>query len=657
MIKFEQTSDGFKLYFKDYLFFNHSFKNPCFKIGAGSGRFKMRRGDFKIKEKIINKIPLLNYEIISQSEKKIELKLNSSAYQLKISFKIVNDHLEIVPECSDININRFWVLISAKANEAIYGCGEQFSELNLRGKNLPLWVQEQGIGRGDPPITGDWYTTYYPQPTFVSSENYYCHIETLSYSEFNFIEENLHELYIWNIPKKILIGKYNTALEVIINLSEYLGRQPVLPDWIFDGVWLGIQGGTEIVKQKIDRALSKGVKISGVWCQDWQGIRMTSFGKQLFWNWKYEEELYSELPAFIKSLNEKGIKFLGYINPFLALEGELYEEASKKDYLVKNKNGKDYYIYTTTFPAAILDLTNPETIEWIKSVIKKNMIDIGLSGFMADYGEYLPTDAILHSGESAEEFHNQYPVVWSKTVLDAVIEANKIGEVVFFTRSGYSHASKYTTLVFSGDQLVNWSIDDGLASVIPAGISLGICGIGYFHSDIGGFTTLDQFKRDKEVFMRWTELATFTMVMCTHEGSRPYDNWQFDSDDECLEHFGKMSRVYVHLKPYLKDLSKEYTENGIPPIRACYLHYENDPILHKIKYQYLFGKDLLVAPVIKPKQTEWKVYFPNDIWIHIWSGKKYTKGWQIVKAPLGEPPVFYRKKSKFSDLFRPLKNI
>jgi len=219
MIKFEQTSDGFKLYFKDYFFFNHSFKNPCFKIGTGSSRFKMRHGNFKIKEKLYKKIPLLNYEVISQSEKIIELKFNNSAHKLKITFKIVNDHLEVVPECFDTNINRFWVSISANANEAIYGCGEQFSELNLRSKNVPLWVQEQGIGRGDPSITGNWYTTYYPQPTFVSSENYYYHIETSSYSELNFTEENLHELYIWNIPKKILIGKYNTALQVIKNLS------------------------------------------------------------------------------------------------------------------------------------------------------------------------------------------------------------------------------------------------------------------------------------------------------------------------------------------------------------------------------------------------------------------------------------------------------
>jgi len=104
-------------------------------------------------------------------------------------------------------------------------------------------------------------------------------------------------------------------------------------------------------------------------------------------------------------------------------------------------------------------------------------------------------------------------------------------------------------------------------------------------------------------------------------------------------------------------LSNEYIEKGFPPIRACYLHYENDPELHKMKYQYLFGQDLLVAPVIKPNSSEGEVYFPDDIWIHIWSGKEFKKGFNKVKAPIGQPPVFYRKDSKFSELFCKLKDV
>jgi alpha-glucosidase len=152
-------------------------------------------------------------------------------------------------------------------------------------------------------------------------------------------------------------------------------------------------------------------------------------------------------------------------------------------------------------------------------------------------------------------------------------------------------------------------------------------------------------------------MAAFSMVMRTHEGNRPQNNWQFNGDEETLSHLAKMVRIHVHLKPYLKQLSSEYQEIGLPPMRACYLHFENEPELHKLKNQFLFGRDLLVAPVIKPNVSEWEVYLPNDQWIHVWSDTEYTEGWIKVKAPIGYPPVFYRKDSKFQELFSQLKDL
>ncbi|MFW9820520.1 MAG: alpha-glucosidase [Candidatus Thorarchaeota archaeon] len=657
MLKFKQITDGFKLYFKEFLFLSHTALNPSFYIGEGIGRFKMHYGHFKIREKLLRKISLEKYELLSQSNDIIELKLHDNEQELNVKIEIENDNLRINCSCSDSKINRFWLRIPAKKEEAIYGCGEQFSELNLRGKDVPLWVEEQGVGRGDPPITGDWYTTYYPQPSFVSSKNYFCHCEISSYAKFNFTNPDFHELYIWSIPEWILFGKFETALEVISNLSEYLGRQPKLPDWVYDGVWLGVQGGKEIVEEKINKCIKNDVKIIAVWCQDWQGIHMQGEQKRLIWNWEYDENLYPDLPVYIKNLNSRGIKFLGYINSMLAKDEEQYIDAIKKDLCVKDKYGKLYKIITDSGEKSLLDLSNPLTIQWLKKVIKEHMINIGLSGWMADYGEYLPVDSIIFSGEKAELFHNKYPVIFAKANLESIEESGKLGDIIFFTRAGYSKISRYTTLVWAGDQLVNWSMHDGLATVIPAGISLGFCGIGYFHFDIGGFHSFGDYIRDKEVFMRWTELSAFTMIMRTHESIKPYQNWQFDSDDETLSHFSRMSQIYVYLKPYMQKLSEEYIEIGIPPIRACYMHYENDPELHKIKYQYLFGSDLLVAPVIKPNLTEWKVYLPDDKWIHLWSENSYKGGWVTVEAPLGKPPVFYREASAYSTLFKSIKDI
>ena len=666
MIRLEQVPNGIKIYFKSLLILDHSIEKPCVAIGKGSAKFKTRYGGFKIKQKINKRIFLADFKIVYNSQDKIVIEFTNKGEKLHLTLKVLNEMLEIYPECLNSEINRFWIFFHAIVDEAIFGCGEQYSEFNLKGKNVPLWSEEQGNCRGTPKwltallniiyLGGHWYTTYYPQPTFISSSNYFYHVDTSAYAEFNFKEKNKHGLYFFELPEKFIIGKYDTAVSTVSALSDLLGKQPILPEWAYDGVWLGIQGGKDIVDQKLRLCLEKGVIVSAVWCQDWEGIRMRFSSKRLFWNWIYDKELYPELPSYIKSLNKEGIRFMGYINPFLATDGEIYRQASEGGYCIKDKDGNDYYMNTGNGETTLIDLSNPETIKWIKEVIKEHMIDIGLSGWMADFGEYLPTDAILHSGESAETFHNKYPTIWAKTVYEAIIESGKLGEIISFNRSGYTSTSKYSTLMWAGDQVVDWNIDDGLASVIPAALSLGICGIGYHHSDIGGYSTFFKYKRTPEVFMRWAEHSVFTMAMRTHEGNIPERNIQFD-DERVIGHFAKMSHIHVHIKPYLKELSKEYQETGIPPMRPCYLHYETDTILYSLKYQYLFGRDLLVAPVIKSKQRKMKVYFPNDNWIHIWSGKMFNKGWNVVDAPLGQPPVFYRIGSKYKKLFEQIKEI
>ncbi len=153
MLELKESKFGFKIFFKNYLFLNHSSENPCITIGKGIAHYKSRFGEFKIREKLREKIPLTDYELIINSEEEVKIKLKCSDYSLELLIKAGNEYLEIIPNCRDATFNRFWISIQAYPSEAIYGCGEQYSELNLRGKEFPLWVEEQGIGRGSPPIS------------------------------------------------------------------------------------------------------------------------------------------------------------------------------------------------------------------------------------------------------------------------------------------------------------------------------------------------------------------------------------------------------------------------------------------------------------------------------------------------------------------------
>lgn len=659
MIAFHSEKNGFAIEYKKKIIIHHTPETPAFFLGTGEGKYKFNCGLFKIKNRKITLDSCFDYEIIEQNDVKIVINFSCG---LILSISEIEGRLHIESLQQNQNINRFRLVLQARMNEHIYGCGEQYSKLDLRGNKVPIWVQEPGLGRGKDLLTlmsemkqgygGNAFTTYFSQPTFISSENWYFHSEGTAYCEFDFRNKQNHSLTFWEVPAKIIIGVEDNALSNLSSLSEYLGRQNAPPEWVYNGMWIGMQGGREVTTKKLNDALNAGVKVASIWCQDWEGIRITSFGKQLFWDWKPDEKLYPGFRDYIKELDERGIKYLGYINPFLALEGPLYGEAKEKNYCVKNKNGEDYYVYITTFPAAMIDLTNPEAVTWIKNVIKNDMIGNGLSGWMADFGEYVPTDAVLYSGVSAEIYHNQYAADWAKVNHDAVKEAGKEKEVTFFMRAAYTGSQKDSAMNWNGDQLVNWSFDQGFATVIPGTISMGFTGIGYTHSDLGGYTTVAWLKRSKELFMRWAELSAFTQTMRTHEGNRPDSNWQFNSDSETLSHLARMTDVYTKLKPYHKELSEEYRSTGIPPVRHPYLHFENDEVLHSLKYQYMYGKDLIIAPVVKKGRKKWNLYLPQENWTHIWTGAKFTGGWITVESPLGKPPVFYRTDSKYSELFR-----
>jgi sulfoquinovosidase len=660
-MRFIKNADGFTITYKNEIVINHSEKSPFLFAGKGEATFDNYRGNFKIEEKLFERIPLKNFQVEEGDTLKLNMSYENSA---KVELTIGEEAGRLVCkfEAKDPSINRLWLRLHAEEKEKVYGLGEQFSHFNLRGKNFPLWTSEQGVGRNKQTYVtfladvedragGDYYSTFFPAPTFVSSRKYFFHTDESSYMNYNFKNESYHEIEFWHVPDKFIISRKDSFLELVEDITSLLGRQPELPEWIYNGVILGIQGGTDICLRKLERAKALGVPVAGIWAQDWEGKRITPFGKRLMWNWQWNKELYPNLDVEIKNLAGEGVKFLGYTNPYLAIEGNLFREASKKELLVKNSLGEDYKIDMGSFYAGVVDLTNPEAFEWFKKVIQVNLIDFGLAGWMADFGEYLPTDAVLYSGESAELLHNRWPALWARLNYEAVEERGKLGEVFFFMRAGFTGSQKYCTMMWAGDQNVDWSLDDGLASVIPGALSLSMCGVGLHHSDIGGYTTLFHMKRTKELLKRWIDFSAFTPMMRSHEGNRPDDNWQFDSDEDTLLHLGRMGRVFVKLSPYVKSLVKENAERGIAVMRPLFFHYENDEACYDIQYQYLLGRDMLIAPVYSEKVEKWSVYLPEDNWIHLWTGEEFAGGNIEIEAKEGYPPVFYRKQSEYSKLF------
>ena len=626
-------------------------------IGKGESAYTMKRGSFNYQQSIQRKEELhltdkketedgvLFTYVDERGEQKTVVHVDNREGKLRVEFT----------SCPE-DVNRFWITFPADPKEKIYGCTESYAKLNLKQEKVRIWVAEhQNSARitkkilrntffGNHPdhvLPFDQYESYYTQPTFVSSNCWYLHAFTSGYAEFDFT--NPHETTLYFTEKPSLQAESASSFPALSEkLSALLGRQQALPDWLYDGVILGIQQGTDVVSARIKEALAKGLKVNGVWCQDWSGCRKTKFGYQVMWNWETDQELYHDLPEKIAEWKTKGVHFLGYINPFLAIEKNIYQEAHEKGYCVKDKDGKDYLVTITTFPAALIDFTNPDAYSWYKELIKKNMIGIGMSGWMADFGEYLPIDAVLYNHANPYLIHNEWPALWAQLNQEAIAECGKQDEIFFFTRAGYTGTIKASPMMWTGDQHVDWSKDDGIPSVIPASLSLSMMGCGIAHSDIGGYTTILNMTRKEELLMRWEEMNVFSPLMRSHEGNQPSKNVQYNSSDALLHHMKICSDMHVCLKEYLNACVNETAEKGIPVMRPLFYHYKEEAAYTE-ETEYLLGREILCAPVLKEKAVKRSVYLPQDDWISLWDGKEYHGGTYEVDAPLGHPPVFIRK--------------
>ncbi|HNR90017.1 MAG TPA: alpha-glucosidase [Spirochaetota bacterium] len=569
--------------------------------------------------------------------------------------------------------NQIEISYASSSNEKFYGFGEQFTHLNLKGHRVPIISQEGGVGRGREPVTsalnlvspgsgGDAYTSYISVPHYITSLMRSLFLETTEYAVFDLRDDESVSVKIFSdrIAGRILYGA--TPLELIERYTEYAGRMKALPDWIGSGAIVGMQGGTERVYEIWNLLEAQGTPIAAFWLQDWVGKRKTMIGSQLWWNWELDAQTYPEWDGLVAAMHEADIRAMGYINSFLvdaslkgSFERNLYREAVDGGFLVMNENNQPYPIKNTDFDAGMVDLSNPAARAWIKSVIKEEMLARGFSGWMLDFAEALPFDAVIASGDAAS-YHNQYPVEWAKINQEAIAELGLDDEIVFFNRSGYTKSPGASTLFWEGDQMVTWDGDDGLKSAIKGLVSGGFSGFSLNHSDIGGYTSvslsvLNIFKREKELLMRWMEANAFTAAFRTHEGNEPEKNAQFYSDADTLAQFTRFAKVFRALGFYRAELMRDAEAKGWPLVRHMLLHYPNDPAAYDLKYQFMLGADFIVAPVVDKRAESVRCYLPAGEWVHVWTGASCNAGWVDVGAPMGKPAVFFKKGSPAGSRF------
>lgn len=659
---FTSTGTGFDLHFGGRLVLSHSPESPALAMARGNPDIAMYRGNFQIEDSPEGRIEPLDFQtgpsgitLLHESQAAARLTFEGNLLTVEL----------LLPGYDRIELN-----FHAEPGEAVWGGGEQMSYLALNGRAFPIWTSEPGVGRDKTTeltqkmdaaamAGGDYWNTNYPQPTFLTSRWLAVHCTAEAYSVLDFTDPAQHRVEVWAPRTAFELYAADSPAELVAQLSARFGRQPPLPDWAIGGTIVGLKDGARSF-ERLERFIAADTPVSGVWCEDWAGIRETSFGRRLFWDWRRSHQRYPDLPGQIAALVARGIRFLGYANPYLANDGILYEEAAEQGHFCLRRDSDDIYLVDFgEFDCGVIDFTREESCAWFaEKVLGKEMLDIGMAGWMADFGEYLPTDVRLADGSDPMEAHNRWPVLWAEVNARAVESRGKTGDAVFFMRAGYSGVQAHCPLLWAGDQSVDFTRHDGIGTVITAALSAGLVGNAYSHSDCGGYTSLLGNVRSEELMQRWCELAAFAPMMRSHEGNRPDENLQYDSTPELLACFARWSRVHAHLAPYVRHLCDEASQHGLPAQRPLFLHYPGDASLWTVQDQYLYGADLLVAPVIEAGVDLREVVLPGDEpWRHCWSGEDYAPGPHSVPAPIGQPPVFYRPDSAFAPLFAGLAEV
>ena len=281
-------------------------------------------------------------------------------------------------------------------------------------------------------------------------------------------------------------------------------------------------------------------------------------------------DLYPGFDAMVSGLHEAGYKFLVYVNPFIVNPDSVqeqdgpgrfvtrFESMDEMGLLMKNDMGEtliDFAIPNIPQSDAHPDFSNPATVDFLSESLKEIVRAYDVDGWMADFGEWLPPNSVPQDGSNWIERRNTFPIDWQRANRKA-LETARGDDWVMFARSGFTNVQGVAQIHWVGDQETNWGDLDGLPTVVPAMLNLGLAGQPFVTHDIAGFSGGDA-PSTKELFQRWTELGAFTPIMRTHDGADKVNNWRWNKDEGTTSHFRKFAFVHCALMNDFMTLAAE----------------------------------------------------------------------------------------------------
>lgn len=508
--------------------------------------------------------------------------------------------------------------------ECVYGLGERFTAFVKNGQTIESWNRDGGTGSEQ---------AYKSVPFYLTNRGYGVLVNELGPVSFEIATERVSRVQFstpgQSLEFLVLYGP--SPKQVLHKLTALTGRPALPPPWSF-GLWLSTSFTTDYDEATVMRMID-GMRE--------REIPLHVFHFDCFWmracqwcDFEWDSAVFPDPAGMLRRLRERGLRICLWINPYIAQRSPLFAEGRRHGYFLRRSDGTVWQTDLWQPGMAIVDFTHPGAAQWFTDHLRR-LLALGVDCFKTDFGERIPTDVVYHDGSDPQRMHNYYSVLYNQTVFRLLEETRGRGEAVVFARSSTVSGQRFPA---------HWGGDcdstfESMAESLRGGLSLGLCGFGFWSHDIGGF----EGSPPAALYKRWIAFGLLSSHSRLHGSTSYRVPWHFDEEScEVLRHF---TRLKCRLMPYLWSVAREAAEHGIPMMRAMLLEFPDDPGCDCLDRQYMLGGALLVAPVFSDNGPV-DYYLPAGRWTHLLSGAKREGGrWHRETFDYFSLPLYVRAGS------------
>ncbi len=551
-------------------------------------------------------------------------------------------------------------------DEGFFGLGERFHAFNQRGTAPDVLLYEQYKNQG--------IHTYIPVPVLLSSRGYALYLKTARFSRFDLAASRPDR---WTCTAELgkdeaiagFVYAADSPLENLHRFCRQVGLPKLPPEWAF-GPWMSSNewNSQAIVMEQVRLAEEHDIPATVLVIEAWSD-------ENTFYIWndaRYQpkpsdqpltlrdftfppEGKWPDPKAMIDELHRRGIRLVLWQIPIMKfLGGEQHPQKDideaymlRKGYHLRWQDGSPYRVRPFWFhDSLLLDVTNPEAVDWWMAKRAYLLDELGVDGFKTDGGEHLwGRDVLFANGMRGDEGQNLYPNLYVGAYHRFACQ-KRGGDALTFSRAGFTGAQAFPCH-WAGDENSTW---EAFRASLFAGLSAGLSGIPFWGWDLAGFSGEVP---SAELYLRSASMAAFCPIMQYHSeyndhrrplrDRTPWNIAERSGRPEVIDIYRQFAHLRMRLLPYITAEARHCAETGEPLMRPLFLDWPDDPQAWQVDDQYCFGRALLVAPVLEPGAVERRLYLPAGEWVDFWDGQLTAGGqWITAAAPLDRIPVYRR---------------